>query len=67
MAYIILPSPGSEHGPCTESCQHRDCTETRRSAEQVCPVCREPLGYDRKVSGDPLAHYDCLLRQAEAR
>lgn len=44
MAAGYLPPPGSEHGPC-DSCEHRDCAETRRMAAAKCMFCHEPIGY----------------------
>lgn len=65
MAYIIVPKPGSKVGPCAGDCTHRDCAESRRTATQPCHLCHKQLGYETKLSGEPLAHYACLLKEME--
>jgi len=50
MAYGILPSPGTELGPCEGECQHTDCAATRRDAAEVCQFCGEPIGYENKFT-----------------
>ncbi len=47
MGYNVLPEPGSEHGPCQDGCEHRDCAWTRKAAESICRFCDKPIGYDR--------------------
>jgi hypothetical protein len=47
MAPASLPKPGTKYGPCKGPCEHRDCAETRRTAEFACPTCTTPIGYDR--------------------
>lgn len=67
MAYAVLPEPGTATGPCVPSCQHTDCALTREMSAAVCPVCGEPIGYERRFNshGDGYAHWACLLEQAE--
>lgn len=69
MAYSTLPHPGTAFGPCLEECTHRDCAETRRMAESICPVCGGSIGYYRSFSHgrQGIAHFACLLEQEEAR
>lgn len=52
MAYVILPRPGTEYGPCEEACEHRDCAQTREIAAATCRLCGEPIGYETKASAD---------------
>lgn len=46
-ASLGLFKPGTRFGPCINDCAHRDCAETRRMAETICPECDEPIGYER--------------------
>ncbi len=46
MAAGILPSPGTELGPCKDACEHRDCATTREMAGSVCHWCAKEIGYD---------------------
>lgn len=47
MGYYFFSPPGSDYGPCESECQHTDCALTRKHAESICPVCGQPIGYDR--------------------
>lgn len=49
MAWSILPEPGTEYGPCAETCAHTDCAATRQMAGLICPFCGEPLGYGKAI------------------
>lgn len=77
MAYIILPAPGTESGPCIdEGCGHPTCGMTRRQATSECPAGDGPIGYERALSyppgGDELYrdgkpwHLRCLHAAADA-
>lgn len=57
----ILGAPGTEYGPCAEPCAHQGCTQARAAAAQVCPRCRQPMGYDTVVwdSDGGLEHDVC--------
>lgn len=46
MATGTLPRPGTQYGPCVESCLHIDCAATRAQAESACVHCGKPIGYD---------------------
>lgn len=66
MAAGSLPAPGTEYGPCTKDCVHRDCMETRVQAATWCRDCGEPIGYNRafyKDSDGFLTHAECLERR----
>lgn len=70
MAYLIIWPPGSDAGPCVDTCAHRDCAELRADADRRCPVCAKPLGYESKLSNDAsgrLSHFACLLAAAEGK
>jgi hypothetical protein len=61
MPAIKTHRPGSEYGPCVETCAHRDCEASRKDAAITCVVCRQPLGYERywwMVDGQP-EHEQC--------
>lgn len=65
MAWSILPPPGTEYGPCEDSCEHTDCALTRKMASKVCRICGRPIGYSAKFYEDPddkdgLVHAVCL-------
>ena len=49
MAYVRLPKPGSNAGPCIEACEHGDCMAIRAMALVECIQCGKPIGYDREV------------------
>jgi hypothetical protein len=78
MAWMIVPEPGTELGPCpttkggngvTLSCAHEDCAESRAMAAATCRVCGRRIGYNVKCSGDHresrAAHWVCALREAD--
>lgn len=69
MAAGMLPRPGSKLGPCKSACVHRDCGETRMMAEEMCRICRKPIGYDRLFFSEgtirQLVHESCAARLAE--
>lgn len=69
MAAVGLAKPGSEHGPCADSCAHTDCAETRRQAETPCDICGEKIGYDKpfyqRESWSILIHQVCLLKKID--
>jgi hypothetical protein len=69
MAASTLPAPGTEYGPCHESCDHRDCARTRRDAAENCRLCGNEIGYETRFYSDPepawissLVHALCLER-----
>ncbi len=60
-----LSEPGTEFGPCVESCSHVDCAATRRQAASKCRLCRNAIGYGERYYTDPddrtaLVHAVCL-------
>ena len=68
MEAIFLSPPGTEYGPCTLPCEHRDCAETRREAASLCGLCGQPIGYDRrfyKGITSEFVHLFCDLEQIE--
>ena len=72
MAASLLSKPGSKLGPCAGECRHLDCFETRRTADSKCPICEEPIGYDRlyyltdvREDGRVYSHADCFEMAAE--
>lgn len=71
MAYIILPEPGSQYGPCVPVCKHTDCQLTRQQSELICPHCGKPLGYNKPITSSPfraekLSHLSCVEEDAAA-
>lgn len=74
MAAGTLPIPGTEYGPCLDQCDHVDCAQIRAMADAICPMCRQPIGYDRRFMANPsfdhqqairenrLLHYVCYTR-----
>lgn len=68
MAAGYLPRPGTPYGPCAGKCKHRDCAAIRESAAQQCPICGEPIGYDKRIyrKDEGHVHADCLEAAFEA-
>lgn len=69
MAAGYLGKPGTEFGPCGESCGHTDCRYTRDMAAAPCRLCGKPIGYDSGFFEDGsgpllevLVHAPCLYR-----
>lgn len=70
MAYITLPRPGTEHGPCEENCGHRDCKAARKDAAKTCRICKKPIGYETAFfkdnqTADGLVHASCLMEEID--
>lgn len=80
MAFALLPAPGKkirdprnrrkwlEIGPCITICTHRECEETRETAESPCTKCSAPIGYETPFFTDPESngrymHMQCLNRE----
>lgn len=64
MGYMWISKPGSDYGPCADECTHEDCKHLRKWAEGICPLCNEPLGYER---GFYRKHVTEVLEIMEAR
>lgn len=69
MAAGILPSPGTQYGPCAQPCKHQDCRQTRDDACTPCRFCTDPIGYGTRyvrarLTG-VLAHERCLERAVD--
>lgn len=66
MASGVIQKPGTKRGPC-ESCQHRDCFESRGIAATVCHFCSKPIGYETAFYRDDglYVHAVCLEEDAE--
>ena len=68
MAAERLDAPGTELGPCTKECRHRDCALSRSMAAEKCMHCGRPIGFDVWFYGKPgaLVHAECedLARRA---
>ncbi len=48
--YVVYPpNPGEAGGPCKEPCHHIICDLARKTAEHLCEVCQEPIGYGGEV------------------
>lgn len=64
MAAGVFSKPGSEYGPCAETCVHIDCASTREEASSSCRICVKEIGYDRRFysegNGSGLVHASCL-------
>jgi hypothetical protein len=65
MSIATISKPGSEFGPCTGSCIHRDCAINREMAQRSCRICGKAIGYETgffNESGDwkTLVHASCL-------
>ena len=67
MAAGMLPTPGTEYGPCKDHCNHRDCAETRRMAAAICRLCSRPIGYSRRFYREEhdFVHAACLEEALE--
>ena len=69
MAAGILPKPGTKFGPCEdENCQHRDCIENRKMANENCTICGLPIGYETRFyesQKDKLEHAICVEEKIE--
>ncbi len=55
-----------------QSCEHRDCAQTRSMAAAMCRLCDHPIGWDVGFFTDPmdpkrlaLVHADCLYWEVE--
>jgi len=62
MAASALPRPGTQLGPCEDTCEHRDCAATRALAAAPCFDCGQPIGYDTRfyqLDKDAYSHYVC--------
>lgn len=69
MATATLPAPGTELGPCTEACEHRDCAAARRQAGAICTECFKPIGYGTRfyrvdACPDAYQHAACVEGRA---
>lgn len=67
MAAYALPAPGTEHGPCSGECIHRDCASSRKEAEKPCDVCGEPVGYETLIyflPDEKIAHAACEIKRS---
>ncbi len=47
MGILIIPTAGTENGPCNYECGHIKCQKMRYMANKICPFCKEPIGYER--------------------
>lgn len=47
MAAGFIARPGTKGGPC-DGCSHRDCVNTRMTADSLCGICFQPIGYERR-------------------
>ena len=66
MAAGRLPFPGTEYGPCSTPCEHKDCKATEQMSEMKCSYCEKPIGYETRFyqtsnHGEPmkLVHATC--------
>ena len=46
MAAGSLSAPGTDSGPCLDTCKHTDCAANRRMAALPCTHCGKPIGYE---------------------
>ena len=54
-SWIVLSRPGTKYGPCwSQFCSHPNCNRIRCLASQICPLCKEGLGYQSR-----LAEFSC--------
>ena len=72
MASLKLPAPGTRLGPCLDDCTHPECAADRRLAAHACPLCAEPIGYERRFGFDIIypgqwVHEACLSAYLTAR
>ncbi len=67
MATSSLPAPGTQYGPCVETCTHRDCVCSREMASALCTLCTLPIGWETRFFGggaeSPLYHAACAARE----
>jgi hypothetical protein len=54
-SWIVLWRPGTKYGPCWSTvCSHPNCNRIRCLASQICPLCKESVGYQSR-----LAEFSC--------
>ncbi len=62
MTAMVISTPGTDYGPCSKACSHRDCVWQRGTAARPCSLCRKPIGFEQpflEYDGD-VAHAACL-------
>lgn len=66
------PEPGHRFGPCSVSCDHRQCARQRALAARTCKRCGSPIGFQTPHLRDPepsyghdenRIHLDCFLQR----
>jgi len=68
MAYSSIGKPGTEFGPCAESCNHADCNQLRVLANTPCRICGIPIGYEANFQQERDAapvHIVCAWAESE--
>jgi hypothetical protein len=69
-----VPAIGTKYGPCPAShgCEHRDCIESRRTADHICRICGHAIGYETRYYTEtpikgfrPPVHALCLELENE--
>jgi len=65
-----VPAIGTKYGPCAEPCSHRDCMANRKTAESVCRICGQRIGYEHRYydegSAPDWTHVHALCLEEEA-
>ena len=63
MNAIGLPKPGTEHGPCSDPCNHVDCAATWAQSASPCGLCGASIGFALPIryesAGAILTHAEC--------
>jgi hypothetical protein len=76
MAATSNAAPGTEYGPCAGICSHRDCADTRATAQVKCTACDKVIGYGQPFYRDnpdgvtdwkKLIHASCAVDREEDR
>jgi len=69
MGWGMLSEPGTQYGPCKESCEHTDCAATRKDAATKCTICGETIGYGTKFyyTDEGAEHALCTWKKEEER
>lgn len=69
MAAGTLPAPGTEYGPCADTCEHSDCAQTREMAGTTCRLCPEAIGYETAFfrEDEGLVHAVCRYNEIGRR
>lgn len=62
MSAAMISRPGTEQGPCSNTCSHLDCIAARQMAIEICRICHQQIGYEQPFYAEPdsKVHKSCL-------